>query len=209
MSETKKIAILIDCWGEDYLTYPLERQILYKTIDTFLQSGIVDKIIMATYDTGEAIQPKLYNPWIDYTKAYMKQNELSWHKKVERDKMQLGENLTKNLDHYVRHTNKGFVTRWKDWNTPVLFLHYPWEISSIDSIEEVFIFGFDWQICVESRPLGYDFWLKKTKANVYFDPLGVEYKNKNNDKWYGKYSISKTYPNLRSLREQPLNSLNQ
>ena len=71
MSETKKIAILIDCWGEDYLTYPLERQILYKTIDTFLQSGIVDKIIMATYDTGEAIQPKLYNPWIDYTKAYM------------------------------------------------------------------------------------------------------------------------------------------
>tara|TARA_E500000331_G_scaffold329144_1_gene349444 strand:- start:1092 stop:1694 length:603 start_codon:yes stop_codon:yes gene_type:complete len=197
----EKVAILIDCWGEDYLEYPAEKQIPYKTIDTFLQTKTVDTIIMSSYDTGESIQPKLYNPWIPNTKDYMANHKLSWSKKVERDSVLLAEDLTNNLDHFLRHTNKGFVKRYKTWNTPILFLHYPWELPMIKDIKEVFIFGFDWKICVANRPLGYNFWLKNTKANIYFDPKGVEYVKKTNDNWFEEYKNSKKYPELKTIRE--------
>jgi hypothetical protein len=63
----------------------------------------------------------------------------------------------------------------------------------------VFFFGMAWDICVKDRPLGYDYWLENTLANLYFDPKGV--KATTNFNGFDQYQNSKKYPELKTLRE--------
>ena len=70
----------------------------------------------------------------------------------------------------------------------------------LEKIKEVFFFGFAWDICVKIRPLGYDFWFDKTNANLYFDPAGTNLAHATTD-IFEKYSSSKKYPELKTIRE--------
>jgi len=197
----EKVAILIDCWGDkDYETFAEEKKKPFKTIVNFLKKDIVDTVIIASYLTGEAIHPRLYNPWIQNTKEYFEENGLSWGKKVQRDSISFAYELTNDPSVGVRQTNPGLIREYKTWNKPILFLHQPWEIPMLDKIKEVFFFGFAWDICVKIRPLGYDFWFDKTNANLYFDPAGTNLADATND-IFEKYSSSKKYPELKTIRE--------
>ena len=54
---------------------------------------------------------------------------------------------------------------------------YPYEIFKyIQDIESVFFFGSAWDICVQERPLGVDFW-KTTDVSLCFTPMSCLYAN--------------------------------
>lgn len=198
----EKIAIIIDTWGlYDFRTSGRRGKEPLMTVDSFLRKDYVDTVIMAAYSTGESITEELANPWIPATKEYFKKNRLSWDEKIKSDSIMLAWDLTKkpyDNKNQLKHTNLGLKKIWKSWNKPVLFLHQPWEIPKIHKIKEVFFFGLAWDICVKNRPLGYNYWLENTRANLYFDPKGVK---ASIDIDFDQYQRSKKYPELRTLRE--------
>ena len=164
----KKIAVLIDCWKT--LDEPLDSMSVNTTKSWLadIESRDIDTVIVATYDV---IDQEWKTPSALETRKFV--GPLSWNKKI--DSIRMDKLFNGRKDH---------ITNPIVWNLTkskkVYTIHYPWEFpfDTIKNISEVYMYGQAWDICVKERPLGYDFWLRKTYANVMLTKESCKFSNK-------------------------------
>lgn len=163
-----KIAVLIDCWKT--VDQPLDLMSI-KTTKGWLadvDSRDIDTVIVATYDV---IDLEWKTPFAIDTRKFV--GASNWNKKIESirfDKTFNGRN-----DHI---TNPAV---WELAKSKKIFtIHYPWEFPAgiVENINEVYMYGQAWDVCVKERPLGYDFWLHKTNANILLTNKSCKFSNK-------------------------------
>jgi hypothetical protein len=162
-----KVAILIDFWktvneGID----PISKRDMKKWIND-VKTKDIDTVIVATYD---AVLEEWQTPVALNTKEFVGKD--NWNKKI--DKIRLDKVFNNRRDHI---TNPDV---WRLTKTKKLYtIHYPWEIPAqmLENISEVYMYGQAWDICVKSRPLGYDFWLHNTKAKIMLAKDSCKFSN--------------------------------
>lgn len=162
-----KIAILIDFWKTvNEGINPISKRVMKKWIDD-VQTKDIDTVIVATYD---AVLEEWHTPVALNTKKFVGKD--NWNKKI--DNIRLDKVFNNRRDHI---TNPDV---WRLTKTKKLYsIHYPWEIpvEILKNISEVYMYGQAWDICVKSRPLGFDFWLHNTKARIMLAKDSCKFSN--------------------------------
>lgn len=163
----KKIAVLVDCWQTVDETVPLSD---VKTIKRYLkdiQSRDIDTVIVATYDV---VALEWQTPVALDTEEFVGKD--NWNKKINNIR---SDKVFNNRKDHITNPDVWRLTKTKKLYT----IHYPWEIPAqmLENISEVYMYGQAWDICVKSRPLGYDFWLHNTKAKIMLAKDSCKFSN--------------------------------
>ena len=162
----KNVAVLIDFWvyknsGLDLFTALVHK----KWVEEINTNKTIDTVIVASYDV---IKKEWKTPTALDTRKFVGSD--NWNKKIKNidyDKMFNGRR-----DH-LTNPEVWRLTKTKN----VYTIHYPWEFPNIDEIQLVYMYGAAWDICVRDRPLGYNFWLHKTKAKVMLTKNSCKFSN--------------------------------
>ena len=161
----KNIAVLIDLWTLADGSLDLLTKATHKKWITDVESKDIDTVIVATYDVCDK---EWTHPIAQTTKQFVGEN--NWNNKVKN--IQYDQVFNHREDH-ITNPEVWRLTQTKNLYT----IHYPWEFPNIDEIQSVYMYGAAWDICVRHRPLGFDFWLQKTKSKILLPKNSCKFSN--------------------------------
>ena len=161
----KNIAVLIDFWTLADGTIDLFTKNTHNKWIKDIEAKDVDTVIVATYDVSEK---EWTSPVAESTKKLVGKH--NWDKKIENIAY---DQVFNYKDEHITNPEVWRLTQTKNAYT----IHYPWEFPNIDEIQSIYMYGAAWDICVRHRPLGFDFWLQKTKSKILLPKNSCKFSN--------------------------------
>jgi hypothetical protein len=152
------MVVLVDCWSD--FDSPREQEVMQNIVDFCSRTRSVKAIALSTYPLEFEEQVVVEEPWYSNSKDLFydstKWNTLRriWEQTPRVESAGHTHEIIKNMS--IRPDQTQFML----WNN-IQLLYY---CNAVDtSIENIFLLGFSWEICMRGRPVG---WIELHNLNV-------------------------------------------
>jgi len=148
MIDQPSLAILIDCWDAPNKTLP-------QNIISFLNSmDSIQTVVLASYncrkerETSDSLWYQNYNKLFQNIRARKIDDLGSTHTEFDKRDVFPNENTEPAILNYINSNKFQIAMRWR-WE-----LDYYLELNP--KIQNIYVLGMAWDMCVKVRPLGYE-----------------------------------------------------